>query len=86
MALPLEAELANPAIFTPEQEAHILHSPTGDLADDPDLHVTISQRVATTSATDSSSRDAEARGADGTVGSAVGGQHRMTAGFDLRGW
>jgi hypothetical protein len=38
MPEPIEAEFAQPPIFTSEQEKHLQHLPRGDLADDPDLH------------------------------------------------
>jgi hypothetical protein len=85
MALPLEAELANPPIFTPEQEAHIMHSPTGDLADDPDLHVTVSQRGGTT-ATDQSVVGATGGEAGTAVGSSGVGERRVMTSFNARGW
>lgn len=85
MALPLEAELANPPIFTPEQEAHIMHSPTGDLADDPDLHVTVSQRGGTT-ATDQSAGSTTVGEAGTAVGSRGAEEHRIVAGFSARDW
>ena len=34
MPEPIEAEFANPPIFTPAQEEHIQHAPIGDLHDD----------------------------------------------------
>lgn len=39
MPEPLEAEFANPPIFTPQQEEHIQHAPIGDLHDDPDVNL-----------------------------------------------
>ncbi|KAJ9123324.1 hypothetical protein QFC22_001523 [Naganishia vaughanmartiniae] len=38
MPEPIEAEFAQPPIFTSEQEKHLQHLPRGDLADDPDLN------------------------------------------------
>lgn len=37
MPEPIEAEFANPPIFSPAQEKHIQHAPIGDLHDDPDI-------------------------------------------------
>ncbi|KAJ9098900.1 hypothetical protein QFC19_006239 [Naganishia cerealis] len=38
MPEPIEAEFAQPPIFSSEQEKHLQHIPRGDLADDPDLN------------------------------------------------
>ena len=84
MALPIEAELANPPIFTPEQEQHILHSPTGDLADDPDLHTMKSH--GTSAQTGSGSSRIRASRAGGDVGRESGGEERLIARFKVHDW
>jgi hypothetical protein len=48
MPEPIEAEFANPPIFTDEQEKHIQHAPIGDLHDDP--HATADPSPTTTAA------------------------------------
>lgn len=84
MALPIEAELAKPPIFTPEQEQHILHSPTGDLADDPDLHGPTSEGPSNHATTASSG--VRVTGASGDVGAGSGGEQRLIAGFNAHDW
>lgn len=60
MALPIEVELANPPILTPELEEHILHAPIGDLADDPDVQVILSPTTTITPSLHVRTRDVEA--------------------------
>lgn len=60
MALPIEAEFANPPILTPEIEEHILHAPNGDLADDPDVQVILSPTTTIAPSIHARTRDVEA--------------------------
>ncbi|KAJ9094562.1 hypothetical protein QFC20_006877 [Naganishia adeliensis] len=60
MALPIEAEFANPPILTPEIEEHILHAPNGDLADDPDVQVILSPTTTIAPSIHARAKDVEA--------------------------
>jgi hypothetical protein len=59
MALPIEAEFANPPILTPELESHILHAPIGDLVDDPDVEVNLSPTTTIAPSIHARTRDVE---------------------------